>query len=109
MSTDFQNPRASARGAVKDNTQPEGILEKPMTLRNDMTRCTGINLQDDRGLGVAIAGNAAGHVDCIKCQRREPGTNEQQLPQMDPPQFVGGKCQARIAPHRSHPIDAIPL
>ena len=40
---------------------------------------------------------------------REPGTNEQQLPQMDPPQFVGGKCQARIAPHRSHPIDAIPL
>lgn len=95
MSTDFQNPRASARGAVN--------------LRNDMPRCTGINLQDDRGLGVAIAGNPAGHVDCIKCQRREPGTNEQQLPQMDPPQFVGGKCQARIAPHRSHPIDAIPL
>ena len=80
-----------------------------MTLRNDMTRCTGINLQDDRGLGVAIAGNAAGHVDCIKCQRREPGTNEQRLPQMDPPQFVGGKCPARIAPHRPHPIDAIPL
>ena len=94
---------------MKDDTHPEGILEKPMTLRNDMTRCTGINLQDDRGLGVAIAGNPAGHVDCIKCQRRETGTNEQQLPQMDPPQFVGGKCQARIAPHRSHPIDAIPL
>ena len=94
---------------MTDNPQPEGILEKPMTLRNDMTRCTGINLQDDRGLGVAIAGNPAGHVDCIKCQRREPGTNEQQLPQMDPPQFVGGKCQARIAPHRSNPIDAIPL
>ena len=25
MSTDFQNPRASARGAVKDNTQPEAL------------------------------------------------------------------------------------
>ena len=46
--------------------------------------------------GVRVTSNA-GHSECVRCRRREPGHPERQT-QMQPPAFVGGKCPQRIEP-----------
>lgn len=69
-----------------------------MTTPNDITRCTGRisgRLLGQIG-GVKVTSNA-GHVDCLRCARRDPAPLDAVVSQMEPPQFVGGKCPMRVA------------
>ena len=69
-----------------------------MTLPYDIARCEG--RITNRPLGsiatVRVTSNA-GHSECVRCRRREPGHPDHQ-PRMPVPAFVRGKCPERIEP-----------
>ena len=69
-----------------------------MTLSHDVARCPGRITHRPMGsiANIRVTGNA-GHSECVRCRRREPGHQERQT-QMQPPAFVGGKCPQRIEP-----------
>jgi len=63
---------------------------------NDITRCTGRiggRLLGQAG-GVRITSNA-GHVECLRCARREPVPPDARVLTIDPPQFINGQCPER--------------
>lgn len=69
-----------------------------MTLSRDVASCPGRITHRPLGsiAGVRVTSNA-GHSECVRCRRREPGKPDHQT-HMEPPGFVGGKCPMRIAP-----------
>ena len=69
-----------------------------MTLPHDIARCPGRIAHRPLGsiAGVRVTSNA-GHSECVRCRRREPGSTDHQT-HMEPPVFVGGKCPQRIEP-----------
>ena len=68
-----------------------------MTTPNDTTRCTGrigVRLLGQAG-GVRAISNV-GHVECLRCARREPAPNDARVLTIDPPQFINGQCPQRL-------------
>lgn len=75
-----------------------------MTLPYDIARCGGRidNVSTGRAGCVDIT-ISAGHVECVRCQRRkasdpDPSAPNRPIPYITPPQFVAGRCHERIAP-----------
>lgn len=66
---------------------------------NDKARCPGRITHRPLGsiAGVRVTSNA-GHSECVRCRRREPGAPDRPTTHMTPPVFVAGKCPMRIAP-----------
>lgn len=73
-------------------------MNEKMTLPNDTTRCDGRITHRPLGsiAGVRVT-SGAGHSECVRCRRREPGNQDHQT-HMEPPVFVVGKCPMRIEP-----------
>ena len=69
-----------------------------MSLPYDIARCEGKIASRSLGqiASVRVTSNA-GHSECVRCRRREPGNPDHQA-YMSPPAFVGGKCPERIEP-----------
>jgi len=77
-----------------------------MTLPYDIARCPGriasvritsiASVRITSIASVRITSNA-GHSECVRCRRREPGHPDHQT-HMEPPVFVDGKCPMRIEP-----------
>ena len=69
-----------------------------MTLPYDVARCPGRITHCPLGSIASIrVTSGAGHSECIKCRRREPGHPDHQT-HIAPPAFVDGKCPMRIEP-----------
>jgi hypothetical protein len=45
--------------------------------------------------GIKVTSNA-GHVECLRCARREAPPDDAVVQHIDVPQFVGGKCPMRL-------------
>ncbi len=68
-----------------------------MTTPNDITRCTGRISGHPLGqVGNVRVTSGMGHVECVRCARREAAPPDAVVPAMEPPQFVGGKCPMRL-------------
>lgn len=65
----------------------------------DRARCDGRITSRPLGqiASVRVTSNA-GHSECVRCRRREPGASDRPTQHISPPQFVGGKCPMRIDP-----------
>jgi len=68
-----------------------------VTLPYDVARCEGRIVTTLGGIGGFRVTSNAGHSECVRCRRREPGHPDHQT-HMDPPAFVDGKCPMRIEP-----------
>jgi hypothetical protein len=64
---------------------------------NDITRCTGrigSRLIGQAG-SVRVTSNV-GHVECLRCARREPAPIDATVLTIDPPPFINGECPQRL-------------
>ncbi len=64
---------------------------------NDTARCQGRISHRPIGQvgGIKVTSNA-GHVECLRCARREAPPADAVVQHIDVPQFVGGKCPQRL-------------
>ena len=69
-----------------------------MTVPNDVSRCEGRISNRPLGQigGVRVTSNM-GHVECLRCLRREASPADTATPHIAPPTFFAGKCPMRIA------------
>jgi len=64
---------------------------------NDITRCAGRVSGTLLGkVGNVRVTSGFGHVECLRCARRDPPSQDAQAFTMEPPQFINGKCPQRL-------------
>lgn len=69
-----------------------------MTTPDDITHCTGRISGHTLGqVGGVRVTSGMGHVECVRCARREAPPTDSVVPTMEPPKFLGGRCPMRVA------------